>query len=75
MRCEEADSHIAEYVAGRLAADSPFRNHLAECARCRNEVRELREIWADLDEVCVPKVFAVMQPRLLATIAETKPTK
>jgi protein-disulfide isomerase len=72
MRCEEADSHIAEYVAGRLAADSPFRNHLAECARCRNEVRELREIWADLDEVRVPKVSAVMQPRLLATIAGTK---
>ena len=72
MRCEEADNHIAEYVAGKLAEDSPFRNHLAECARCRNEVRELRGIWADLDEVRVPKVSAVMQPRLLATITETK---
>ena len=61
MRCEEADSDIAEYLAGTLAADSPFRDHLTVCAQCRNEVRELRELWMVLDEIQVPKVSAVMQ--------------
>jgi protein-disulfide isomerase len=72
MRCEEADNDIAEYLAGTLRPDSPFRAHLAECSRCRNEVRELREVWTDLEAIPVPKTPAVMQPQLLATIAETK---
>jgi protein-disulfide isomerase len=75
MRCEEAENDIADYLAGTLPADSVFFEHLAVCARCREEVAQLRRVWADLDDLEVPPSAPVMQSNLLAAVAEIKPKR
>jgi protein-disulfide isomerase len=68
MRCEEVEQDIAEYVAGALPK-SRLLDHLAECAGCRNEVAALRETWADLEHIPVPRSSALMQTTLRSTLA------
>ena len=72
MRCEEAENNIAEYLNGRLSPESEFPEHLAQCPRCRNEVQELRTIWAELGHFTVPAASPVMNPKLAAAMAEAK---
>jgi protein-disulfide isomerase len=72
MRCEEAQNNIAEYLRGTLSAESGLLEHLAQCHRCRDEVEELQKVWADLEEVAVPRSPSVMHASLVRAIAEAK---
>jgi protein-disulfide isomerase len=72
MRCEEFENDIAEYLKGTLPTDSASMRHLAGCARCRNEVQELQEVWNDLARLEVPPSSAAMPANLASAIAETK---
>jgi protein-disulfide isomerase len=73
MRCEETEANIAEYLAGTLRAGSPLIEHLAMCEHCRTEVETLRGVWKSLDDISVPRTPRVMQPRLVAALAELQP--
>ncbi len=50
MNCEQLEEHMADYLAGSLEAAraGEFEAHLAECAACRNQAAELRQVWAGL---------------------------
>ncbi len=72
MRCEEAENNFAEYLKGDLSSESRFPEHLAQCVRCRNQVEELRKVWAELESIAVPATPSVMRANLLAAIAEAK---
>ena len=51
MKCERAEELISEYIEGALdpAMSQVFEQHLVACASCRNEVEELRSVFALLD--------------------------
>jgi protein-disulfide isomerase len=72
MRCEEAENHIADYLAGTLAPESPLLEHLSVCPRCRASVQELQSTWADLGRLPVPPTSPVMGPALQTAVAEIK---
>jgi protein-disulfide isomerase len=68
MRCEKAENHIADYVAGTLAGQSEFLDHLKVCSRCQIEVEGLRRMWVELGDFPVPRSASAMQPRLAAAL-------
>src|SRR5262245_44761098 len=72
MRCEEAENHIAEYLRGTLVSESELMEHLSQCSRCRSDLDQLVEVWANLDDLPVPSTSAVMQAGLLQAIAEAR---
>jgi protein-disulfide isomerase len=60
MHCDEAREAIADKLAGTLAAASEprLREHLEECAACRDELAELESIWANLGQIPAPLMDA-----------------
>src|SRR6476659_5392838 len=72
MRCEEAETYIAQYVAGTVAAESSFLDHLRVCSRCPGEVEDLRRMWVELGDFPVPRSASEMQPRLVAALAAAR---
>src|SRR3954464_733318 len=61
------------YALNALATDETHRleAHLADCAECRTELRELRETCADLGAVTETPAPASLKSRLMAKMAES----
>ncbi|MEW6350429.1 MAG: zf-HC2 domain-containing protein [Thermodesulfobacteriota bacterium] len=70
MKCREYQLHISRLVDGELdAADADtVRNHMAECARCREFFARLRSVGVELfalrDAMRVPDMNSVVLARL-----------
>jgi len=71
MHCDEAREAIADKLAGTLAAVSEprLREHLAECAACRDELAELESIWANLGQIPAPRMDAANVRRAVLSAA------
>ena len=53
MQCEEVRNRLADYLRGELpnASMAEVRQHAGSCSECREEIRELEELWAGLSEI------------------------
>ncbi len=66
MQCEEIRDRLADYLRGELpdASMAEVQQHAESCSECRQEFRELEELWARLGEIpAVPMHSRSMRTR------------
>ena len=76
MRCEEVRENVADYLANasRDPLESQIGEHLEHCSSCRDELEELRTMWAELGQNTVPRLEASKaRAAILAAVAHDSP--
>lgn len=71
MECREVNRLLTEYLTGELDADTQeaVDLHRESCAACREEARELGQIWSALESVETPRPSQGARERFSAALA------
>src|SRR5689334_3335549 len=76
MRCEEARKYFSDQLRRDVdeSAETVLSQHLSACSLCRSEFEDLRQVWADLQQIPAPKPdSATMYANLMASVASVQP--
>jgi hypothetical protein len=76
MNCERFSEHLIEEIKGSL--DEPtsreLQEHMSACATCRQEARELDEVWKLLGEIEEERTSERMRARFFAMLEDHEST-